>query len=330
LLMTTREKEVLPELIELIPQVGRGRIWQLEDLLLQLAGSYPKEGRFLKSPESLTRSRDAWLGWWKEKGDKVDFVKFEFKPRLLGITDMVEMDTRYFTQGRIVSLGPDLKEKWRITSVNFNPTDVLVVSNDLIFVVEMNSSRITERTSTGTLVNSHLFQQPLNIQRTPEGGMLVVCRHQIVEVDKDWNKVRDYPRQAYDLMSAFRLPKGDILFITNAIQGPNCIRLDNKLKETGKTYTFGRIQNTQSMDAIDDDTILVCESDRVAEYDLKTGKQTWKHECNSPTSCQRLMNGNTLISLPNTIQVIEVDPSGEVVWDYQAKDMLKVGRARRR
>jgi len=73
--------------------------------------------------------------------------------------------------------------------------------------------------------------------------------------------------------------------------------------------------------------------DRVAEYDLKTGKLVWKHDCppnSAPTSCQRLPNGNTLICLMNTNQLIEVDPSGEVVWDYQAKDGLKVSRAYRR
>jgi hypothetical protein len=32
----------------------------------------------------------------------------------------------------------------------------------------------------------------------------------------------------------------------------------------------------------------------------------------------------------NRNQLIEVDPSGEIVWDYQAKDGLKVGRAYRR
>ena len=134
LLLTTREKEFFPELIGLIPQVGRGRIWQLEDLLLQLAGSHPKDGRFLKSPESLARTRDAWLGWWKEKGGKVDFVKFEFNPRVLGVTDVIEIDNRY-GQGRIVSLGPDMKEKWHINGLNY-PTDLLVLSNDSVIIVE--------------------------------------------------------------------------------------------------------------------------------------------------------------------------------------------------
>ena len=89
------------------------------------------------------------------------------------------------------------------------------------------------------------------------------------------------------------------------------------------------------MHAFAEDKVLVCEFDKVAEYDLKTGKQTWKHNTpanspNSAQSCQRLPNGNTLIALLNQNQVIEVDPSGEIVWEYAAKDGLRVGRAYRR
>jgi len=84
------------------------------------------------------------------------------------------------------------------------------------------------------------------------------------------------------------------------------------------------------MDVLDDEKILVCEFDKVAEYDLKTAKMTWHHSCVAPSSCQRLHNGNTLITLLNANQAIEVDPSGEVVWEYAAKDGLRVGRARRR
>ncbi|MCE9561827.1 MAG: arylsulfotransferase family protein [Planctomycetes bacterium] len=50
----------------------------------------------------------------------------------------------------------------------------------------------------------------------------------------------------------------------------------------------------------------------------------------APSSCQRLPNGNTLICLMNKNQAIEVDPSGEIVWEYSAKDGLRVGRVSRR
>jgi hypothetical protein len=46
-----------------------------------------------------------------------------------------------------------------------------------------------------------------------------------------------------------------------------------------------------------------------------------------------LYNGNTLVSLMNhgaTGRIIEVDPSGEVVWEFLGRDGLRAGRAYRR
>jgi hypothetical protein len=333
LTLTTREKEYVPELINLIPKVGRGRIWQIEDLLLQLAGQHPKDGRFLKSPESLARSRDAWLGWWKEKGEKLDLLTFNFKPRILGYTDVIEMDYRGYGQGRIVSYGPDMKEKWRITNV-MNPTDMKLTPEGHIYVVESNNNIVSLRMTNGTVIRSHnVYQQPLNLSLLPDGGFVVVCRNNIFEFDKDFKQRWVYQRPNYDIMAGCRLPNGETLFLTNLFQGINAFRLDDKGKEIAdatKRHTFGRIQNLHSLDVIGEDKVLVCEFDKVAEYDLNTGKQIWKYTCNAPSSCQRLPNGNTLITLLNQNQVIEVDPSGEVVWDYQAKDGLRVARAYRR
>jgi hypothetical protein len=333
LALTTREKEFLPELIGLIPKLPRGRIWQLEELLLLMAGTHPKDGRFLKSPESLGKARDAWLGWWKEKGEKFDLAKFEYKPRIKGFTDIIEMDNRGYGQGRVVSLGPDLKEKWRITGVNY-PTDMRVAPNGNVWVVESNNNQITEHTpgNPNVLNRRNAFQQPLNIDITPDGGMLVICRNQILLWDKDGKQVWAHQRPNYDIMAGRRLPNGETLFVTNMFQGQNGFRLNDKGEDAKKNMQFGRVQQLQSMDVIGEDKVLVCEFNRVAEYDLKTGKELWKYDCpqNSAQSCQRLPNGNTLISLLNQNQVIEVDPSGEIVWEYQAKDGLRVGRAYRR
>ncbi len=334
LLLTTREKEFVPELLALIPKLNRGRIWQLEDFLLQLAGAHPKDGRFLKSPESLAKTRDAWQAWWKEKGGQVDLMKTEYKPRVTGVTDIIEMDASGLARGsRVVSLGPDMKEKWRISPVNY-PTDLQVMPDGRIFVVESNNNQITERTENGTVVTRHnINQQPLNLQHLPGGGWVVACRNFVYEFDKDWKQLWSYRRDNFDIMAGHRLPNGDTLVIVNAGPKASGIRLDGKGQPTGKTYTFGQIQEPQCMDVIGENKVLVCEWGMVAEYDLKTGKQTWKHDCNRPSSCQRLPNGNTLIALLNQGpggQVIEVDPSGEVVWEFQGRDGLRAGRAYRR
>lgn len=354
LALTTRDKDYLTELIRMIPALPRGRLWQLEELLLALAGKHPPDGRFLKTPESLNKARDAWLAWWKERAASTDFAALNFQPRVQGFTDIIEMDYRGFGQGRIVRLGPDLKEKWVITGVN-NPTDLKIAPNGNLWVVESNNNLITERTPTGQiLTRRNAYQQPLNLDLRPDGGMVVVCRNNILAWDKDGRQIWAYPRNNYDIMAGRLLPNGETLFVTNLFhqpngpRNPNCFRLDAQGKEVGDTpeqkkrLTVGWIQQLQHLDVIGTDRILVCEReilpngqqfDRVAEYELNTGKQVWKYDCplnSSPTSAQRLPNGNTLICLMNQNRVIEVDPSGEIVWEYQAKDGLRVGRAWRR
>jgi outer membrane protein assembly factor BamB len=84
------------------------------------------------------------------------------------------------------------------------------------------------------------------------------------------------------------------------------------------------------MDVVGDDRILLCEPNRVVEYDLKTGKPGWNYTMNMATSVQRLPNGNTLIASVSHNKAVEVTPDGEVVWEYQAKDGLSVARAYRR
>jgi outer membrane protein assembly factor BamB len=130
------------------------------------------------------------------------------------------------------------------------------------------------------------------------------------------------------------LPNGDVLLVTNnGQQTATGELLDGKLKPTGRKIALGQIYNHQTMDSVGEGKVLLCEASGVVEYDLKSGKQIWKHPCSNPTSCQRLINGNTLICLLNQNpngRVIEVDPSGEVVWEYEGRDSLRPGRAYRR
>jgi hypothetical protein len=328
LLLTTREKEFVPDLIGMIPELPRGRIWQLEELLLQLAGSAPTGGTFGKSADSLDTARSVWLAWWKRAGGTIDLTKVEFKPRVQGFTDLIQTDPRLGLWS-VARLGPDLKEKWRISGLS-SPTDLRVLPDGRLLIAEQNLTRVTERDLTGKILVERRVTQPLTVDPLPGGGMLVVCRGQVVELDKNGNQIQSHSRPNFDIMSGRRLPNGDVVFVTNTFQAPNCFRLDAKLKDTGKSHTLGRIQSPQMIDVIGDEKVLVCEFDQVVEYDLKTGKAGWAHKIAQPTSCQRLPNGNTLIACINQSQVVEVNPAGEVVWEYQSKDGLRVARVYRR
>lgn len=342
MLMTTREKEFVPDLIDMIPQLPRGRIWQLEEFLLLAAGNAKPEAKFGKSEESLTKAKTAWAGWWKQKGDAFDLAKFEFNPRITGYTDIIEYDANY-GRYRIVTLGPDEKVKASLGAIGVNqlsyPSDVKKLPNGNYLVAEQNGNRVTERDSNSRIVKTTSLSQPLNVDLTADGGMVVVCRNQIIVNDKDGKQLWQFTRQQYDIMGGRRMPNGDIVFVTQwngQANQPNIFRLAGKDgKEVGKPLSMGRVQQYQSIDATGDDKILVNEYNRVVEYDLKTGKEVWKYDVNNPTSAQRLPNGNTLITYMYTPQgqpgkVIEVDTSGDIVWDYAPKDNMRPARAFRR
>ena len=62
------------------------------------------------------------------------------------------------------------------------------------------------------------------------------------------------------------------------------------------------------------------------------GNILWKMK-SYDTLCRRLPNGNTLIAQINHApngRVIEVDTTGEIVWEYESKDGLRSARAYRR
>lgn len=335
LILTTREKEFIPDLIAMTPQLPRGRIWQLEDLLLQLAGKVPEGGRFGKSPEALAKARDVWAAWWEQKSGSIDLVKLAYKPRIQGFTDIVEYDRTGNGNGRFVSLGPDLKEKHSFMSSSL--FEAKMMPNGRITTIE-NYSQVLDRDLSGAVQKTrNVNQQPVAFQALPDGGMLLVSRQFIYEYDKDGAQKWVYQRQnTADIVSGCRLPGGDTLFITMAQQGSNCFRLDGKGNLKDKTgIAVGRMQNygyTQGIEAISDETLLMCEGNQVAEYDLKTGKVGWKYSVNLPTGVQRLPNGNTLIAAHNNnrSRAIEIDSTGEVLWEYTSKDGHLILKAYRR
>ncbi|NBO91556.1 MAG: hypothetical protein EBV06_04475 [Planctomycetia bacterium] len=76
------------------------------------------------------------------------------------------------------------------------------------------------------------------------------------------------------------------------------------------------------------DRVLVAEHNagRVTERDSK-GDIVWEHRVSSPLSAQRLPNGNTFIATREGL--IEVNPKGVTVWEYNRPSGEQIMRARR-
>lgn len=334
LVLTARDRDSMSELIAMVPQLPRGRIWQLEDLLLQLAGTAPEGGRFGKSTEALEKARDAWAGWWEKKGASIDLAKLVYKPRMLGITDIVEYDRNNGT-GRFVSIGADQKERF---SFNGNSLyDAKFMPNGRYLCLE-NYSQVVEREADGTMLPNprNLVQQPVGMEATPNGGQLIMTRQFVYQYDKDGKQEWMYQRQnTADIVAGCRMPNGDTFIVMQSGKKENALRLDSKGKPVGQGLTVGAVQYygyCPSVEATGDEKILLCEQNRVTETDLKTGKTLWTYNVMQPTCAQRLPNGNTLISAFNNNQsrAIEVDSNGDILWEYKSKDGYSILKAYRR
>jgi outer membrane protein assembly factor BamB len=180
---------------------------------------------------------------------------------------------------------------------------------------------------------------PVAAEPLPGGGRLIALRTEVAEYDRNGTQVWVMRRPGSDVLTARRAPNGETLVLTRKQNNPNnLIRLDAKGVEVGKV-PVGPTTDHGHLDPLPDGRVLVSETARVAEYDLKTGKDVWQYEVQQPTCAQRLSNGNTLVTTNGRTRattaadgrrVTEVDPSGEVVWEYRPADNFSILRAYRR
>ncbi len=337
---TTREKEFVPDLIGMIPVLPRGRLWQVEDFLLRLAGEHPPGGRLGRTPDDLAKARDAWAGWWAKGG--ADPAKADLTPRVQGLTDLLLQNSSIGGMA-VVSLGPDQKEAWRLggNPQMMYPNDIRVLPTGRVLLAETNYGRVTERDKAGNIVHNFNGVQPLSAEPMPNGNWLVVGRSTVWEVKPGHaGAVHTYTRprnpamnmNGFDIVAGARLPNGEVAFVTSGPAGPNLYRLDDKLNPVGTPLTVGRFQNTPmaGIDVTPEGKLLVTHQNQVAEYDLKTGKAGWTYDIPFASSVQRLPNGNTLVASVNTARAVEVTPEKEIVWEYRSPEGLPVARIYRR
>ncbi|QEL19681.1 NHL repeat-containing protein [Limnoglobus roseus] len=332
------DADSITHMIDLLPDASRGRLWQIEDFLVQLAGPVAPKAKMGPAKSDTEKARDEWKRWWDTAKPVRDLSKFVYKPTTTGCLLLLSADQQGYGNGIVSELGPDLQRKWRFGGV-YCPADVQPLPNGNILVMEQNYQRIMERDTSGNQVNvfqSNNYGQPFGFQRLPDGSTLVAFQRNIVEYDKDWKETnKKYTSQNFDLVGVQKLGNGPIVVLArdqNRNQG-RVFKLDDKWKEVGTPITTTTLNYYQArVHALPDERVLVVEQQRVAEYDLKTGKKepVWTHSASNPSSAERLPNGNTLIVEQGNNTISEVTTKGEVVWKHIPTDARVPVRAIRR
>ncbi len=344
LFLNAKEIATVEMLIEMIPEMNRGQIWQTEDLLMQLAGKDTPKVKCLKSKDSLVKAQTAWKEWWKKAEAGTDLAKLDLKPRLQGNFLLLMIDNRFGVNGTLTEYGPDLKERWSINGFG-NPSDFAFDKNGRIVTVDFQTSTLSERDRSGKVISSKRVEvdmakgggkmqcNPQSIEILENGNRVVVCRQAVIEYAQDGKEVMKYvrPNNANgnaDVYAGLRLKTGETVLsiLTNNPNGQasQMITIDAKgelIKD--KVVKTGIPNHFSTMIESGVDRLILTEQNQFVEYNLKTGKaEGFKRPMNQARCIQKLPSGNFLIVDTNVYppRVLEITPEGEEAWSFPTKD----------
>lgn len=345
LLLVAKENEAVALLIDMIPEMARGQIWQTEDLLGQIAGKDAPKVKCLKTKDSMVKAQTAWKEWWSKTEKVTDLAKLNLAQQLQGNFVVLANDNRFGQNCTITEFGPDDQERWKVSGLGY-AADFAFGKDGLIHTADTNNYNVSVRDRAGKVLSTKRIEidnpngggkqicQPQSIQILENGNRLVVCRQGIVEYDKDSKEVMKYvrPNNANfgnaDISAALKLKNGEtILSVQN--NGPNgpvpqLIYIDAKGKEVkDKVVKTGPVTYYSSIVESGEDRVILGEQSQFVEYNLKTGKaEGFKRPVNNPRWIQKLPSGNFLYLETNTNpnRIVEITPQGEEAWTYTSKE----------
>ena len=315
-----RNKEVVPEVIKLMADVSGERAWRAEELLWRLAGEDGPGVSLGADKASREKARDEWKKWWDANEKKVDLARLD-QESSYGLTVVCEAPFRGGL-GRVVALGGDGKERWKVTGLNW-PMDAVPLAGKKVLIAEHNRNRIVEREIDGKEMWSETINQPVNVGRLPNGITWAVGRNQIVEWergDKAGKKhVFDFTRNEYDIVAGARTKAGEYVLLT---QNQQLLKVDRK-GAIVKSHGVGGngVNYYATVDITPGGKALCTLMNSITEFDLESGKAGWTTNFQYATSAVRLKNGNTLVGNQNNGRIVELDKDGKPTkFEYKGTD----------
>ncbi|MFI4982922.1 MAG: HEAT repeat domain-containing protein, partial [Nevskiales bacterium] len=237
-LTSAQDKETMPALIALLTDVPPAMAGQVEEHLRLLAGDTSPPVTDGDDAAARKKSRDAWEGWWKKNGDKLQLARLDTRQQMLGYTLVTDLYDQVKRSGRIVELDRRGKVRWELGAAGANmlqgPVHAQVLPGDRVLIAEYNLNRVSERDLKGKILWERPMNQPKSVQRLANGNTFMVGQGQIIEIDKAGKEVLNYNRMNFwDIVSGTRLKNGDIIFVT---QQGLVTRLDKDAKKELKKF----------------------------------------------------------------------------------------------
>jgi HEAT repeat protein/outer membrane protein assembly factor BamB len=320
-LVAGRDKSAVAPLIALLTQVPADDVWQVEDLLLRIAGDRaPKLPENSGDEAKQRRQRQAaWESWWRDNANHIDLARLDETPAVLGLTLIPEMHAN-----KVWECGRDGKPLWEV-AVPGCPIDAQVLPGNRFLVAELNGNRVTERDRTGKVLWEYKVNTPIACERLPNGQTFISTNHRFCIVTSSGKEVSAYaPENGFFIHSIQRLRNGHVV----------CVSMEGTIREVDAA---GRVVRDvplsikggwSGIEGTPNGRYLVSnvQAGKVLEVDT-AGKTVWEFTAAGICYAARLRNGHTLI-VNNHSGLVEVDAAGKTVWSRPISTSL--WRAHRR
>jgi len=325
-LVSRKEKEALPILVELLDRLPPEQMWPVEEILIRLAGDKTPAVSLGTNEDTRRACYTAWNKWLSDH-PTVNLAKLDEIPPLLGLTVIVQQKNRVVggrVAGEVVELDKDKQKKWSFEVTNY-PVDAQVWDEKgeiRVVVAEFQGAQVSIRDSKGSIIkNLPVGGNPIGVQRLPNGNIFVVLQNRLVEYDAAGNEKFTFNRANHDIFRAKKLPTGEIALVTS---GGMYQRIDGATQKVNKSFQVATVPVLfGSMDVLSNGNVLVpdFQNNRVVEYNGES-KIVAQFNVQWPNSALRLPNGNTLVASQNTRKVMEFNRGGTVVWQYDSDGMV--------
>ena len=325
-LVSRKEKEALPILVELLDRLPPEQMWPVEEILIRLAGDKTPAVSLGTNEDTRRACYTAWNKWLSDH-PTVNLAKLDEIPPLLGLTVIVQQKNRVVggrVAGEVVELDKDKQKKWSFEVTNY-PVDAQVWDEKgeiRVVVAEFQGAQVSIRDSKGSIIkNLPVGGNPIGVQRLPNGNIFVVLQNRLVEYDAAGNEKFTFNRANHDIFRAKKLPTGEIALVTS---GGMYQRIDGATQKVNKSFQVATVPVLfGSMDVLSNGNVLVpdFQNNRVVEYNGES-KIVAQFNVQWPNSALRLPNGNTLVASQNTRKVMEFNRGGTVVWQCDSDGMV--------
>jgi hypothetical protein len=286
-----REKAAVAKLIAVLEELPPEQLWPAEELLIRIAGEKAPQVSLGTDLAGRQKCRRAWDAWWAAAARDLDLSKVAMDKAFLGYTLLVQRTFNRVVKGKRMMAGGQVQEmdankhvRWKI-DVNTYPVHAEVVGHDRVLIAEFSGMRVSERDFKGNVKWEKLVNgNPLAVQQLSNGHTFVVMQNRLLELDAKHNEVYQYDRPTFDIFRGRKLRDGDVVFIT--AQGV-LTRIDPRANNKVK-HSFG-----------------------VGQIGSQFG------------SFEVLPNGNYLIPVYTTQEVVEFDAKGTAKWRASVKDFIQ-------